>query len=76
MVYVVDRIEEGVAVCENLETGEKLELDAQKFLNGAKEGDVIRHGADGYVIDTDFTKQRKAELADRLNRLFEKHKGQ
>ena len=73
MAYIIDRIENGVASCECLETGDKLEIAASNLPKGAKEGDAIRNDGAGYTIDSAFTKQRKAELSDRLDKLFKKH---
>jgi hypothetical protein len=57
-----------------METGETLEINVTKMPKDLKEGDIFRQCTDGYIIDEEYTKQRKSELADRLNRLFEKHK--
>jgi len=73
MVYIIDRIENGIAVCESLETGGKLEVEAKDLPKRAKEGDTIRDDGGTYLIDAALTKQRKSELSDRLDRLFKKH---
>ena len=72
MVYVIDRIEGGIAVCESLETEDNLEIPVADLPKEAKEGDVIRKGCRGYAIDAALTKRRKEQLSDRLNRLFNK----
>jgi hypothetical protein len=75
MVYTIDRVDSGIAVCENLETGKSIEIAMTSLPKGAKEGDVIRKDGDGYIIDSALTEQRKTELSDRLDRLFKKHNG-
>jgi len=72
MLYVIDRFEGAIAVCESLESGEKLQIMVRNLLSSASEGDVIRKAANGYIIDADATCQRKAELSDRLNRLYKR----
>lgn|GEM_PF-259839 len=69
MVWVIDRIVNGVAVCECLETGETMSITPPQ---GAKEGHVLRGEGQGFVVDQAMTKQRQAEMATRLNRLFER----
>ena len=73
MVYVIDRIESGIAICESLETEANLEVAVDDLPHGAKEGDVIRKVEGNYIIDSELTRQRKTELSTRLNRLFKKH---
>ena len=74
MTYIIDRIESGIAVCESLENGEKLEIAISNLPKEAKESDAIRESGDGYIIDAALTSQRMADLSKRLNRLFNKHK--
>jgi len=66
-------MDNGIAICECLESGDRLELEINHLPENAKEGDVIRREGDGYVVDQALTKQRKDELTDRMNRLFKKH---
>ena len=73
MLYIIDRIENGIAVCECKETGERLEIEVKVLPAKAKEGDIIKKDNDSYILDLSLTKKRKAELTDRLNRLFQKH---
>jgi len=76
MIYIIDRIENEIAVCESLNSGEKLEIGIANLPKNAKEGDAITKDGDIYTINYDLTKQRKAEMRERLNRLFQKHKPQ
>jgi len=68
--FVVDRIVGGTAICECLETGEKIELDAKKRPPNCREGDILRTTNDGCVVDIEATRKRKEQLSERLNRLF------
>ncbi|MCL2376817.1 MAG: DUF3006 domain-containing protein [Defluviitaleaceae bacterium] len=74
MIYVIDRIENGIGVCECLETGAKLEISRAHLPKGAKEGDVIRRlHENSFAIDIELTKKRRDSMSDRMNRLFEKN---
>lgn len=70
-MIIVDRIEKDKAVCEI--NGEKTKnISLSKITNDVREGDVlIDKTGDGsfYIIDVIKTKERKANLAERLNRL-------
>ena len=71
-IYAVDRIENDTAVCECLESGNRLNIDVSVLPLGAKEGDVIVCDGDRFVIDKVRTEDRHKRLSNRLNRLFEK----
>jgi len=72
-IYAVDRIENDIAVCECMESGERLNIDVSALPSGAKEGDVLMRDGDGFVIDKIQTEDRRERLSNRLNRLFEKN---
>jgi hypothetical protein len=73
MVYIIDRIENGIAVCECMESGSMLEIAIANLPKGVSEGDAIRGDDGSYILDSAMTKQRKTEMANRLDRLFKKH---
>ena len=71
LTFIIDRIEEGIAVCENTETGAPVEIAANLLPKAAKEGDIIRKDSENtYTIDHAASKQRLAKLTERMNRLF------
>ena len=73
MIYVIDRIENGIAVCECLETGAVLEISKKNLPKGAREGDVIRRQDEhSFSIDAELTKKRRENLTNRMNRLFKR----
>ena len=66
-MLIIDRIEEGLAVCET-ENGSMVELSL--FPDGAKEGDVLVQNKTGeYVIDTEKTAYRRAEAVKLSSRV-------
>jgi hypothetical protein len=72
-MYIIDRIESDIAVCESMEDGGNLEIAVACLPKGTKEGDAIRNEGNCYTIDSALTNRRKAEMASKLDRLFEKH---
>ena len=72
--YAVDRIEGGFAVCECLQTGARITLDVKMLPKGLKEGDILREREGGYLIDEAGTRERAQDLAERVRKLFEKHR--
>ena len=73
MRYVVDRIEEDFAVCENEETGEMEQIDVFYLPDGVEEGDIIIYDEDfdEYYLDYDEKKIRKARIEDRMEDIWE-----
>ena len=70
-MIIVDRIENGIAVCEiNGKTIKDIPLS--KISNNVHEGDVlIDNSGDGsfYVVDVETTKQRKTNITEHFERL-------
>ena len=73
-LYAIDRIERDIAVCECLQTGERITLDVSALPPKAKEGDLIRREGEGFFIDKARTEERLRKLTNRMNRLFDRHK--
>jgi len=74
MAYAIDRIENGKAVCECLETGESIMVDIEELPKEVKEGDIIDYDGENYTIDDCTTKQHLYALTDRLNELLNKNR--
>ena len=71
--YAIDRIERGKALCECLQTGERITIEQSALPKHAKEGDILRQMGDAFVIDETHTEERQRDLTNRLQRLFERH---
>ncbi len=72
MKYSVDRIEENIAVLQDLETKELKEVDLSKIPMNLKEGDILEE-VDGNLIKRDDIKNnRKIALRQKLERLKRK----
>jgi len=66
--YAIDKITNGIATCECIQTGETIEIAPPK---GAKEGDLLHPAADGtFTINHEATNSRRKRLEARLQKLF------
>lgn len=70
-MLIIDRLEEGIAVCEP-ENGPMVELPLAKLPQGVREGDVLIPNGEGYRIDLEETRRRRAEHAALFTRLSRK----
>ena len=70
--FSIDRFEENFAVCENLETGEFLNIPIYDLPQNAKEGSVIKFENGIYFLDIDSTKSKQSETKNLVNKLFKK----
>jgi len=74
MTYIIDRIEDGIAVLECQATKEIIELPRKALPRGAREGQMLLKEEDGFVIDKAGTQKRKDEMRARLDRILGKNK--
>jgi hypothetical protein len=72
MVWAIDRIVDGVAICESLGSDDNMRIELAMLPEGVKEGDIIRQNGDSFVIDTALTNERKKNMTERMNKLFGK----
>jgi len=68
--FVIDRIESGIAVCEQLDTGDFREFKIALLPKGAKEGDVLNFDGTTLTLDRECTAARKEKIQSMLNQLF------
>lgn len=73
MRFVVDRIEEDFAVCENEETGEMEEIDVFLLPDEIDEGDILIYDEDldEYYLDYEEKKLRRARIEDKMEDIWE-----
>lgn len=65
-MLIIDRIEEGIALCEG-ENGETVSLT--EFPSAAKEGDVLVQTASGWQIDAAETAKRREQSLYRTRQI-------
>lgn len=69
MNYSIDQIIENIAVCENTDTGEKIELYLSELPQNIKEGNIITLKDGKYLLNSDEETLRRQRVQDKLNRL-------
>lgn len=69
MKYIIDRFEEGNAVCEQ-EDRTMLLISRSLLPSDAKEGDVILYTDGVYQVDKEATLERKKEIEEKRRKLF------
>lgn len=69
MKYAVDRIENNMAVLENIETGEIMEVKLKKLPKGVLEKDIVDFVDGKYCLNQQAKDKRIADLRARLERL-------
>ncbi len=69
MKYSIDRIENNIAIIQNIVTGEKQEIDISLLPEDIKEGTIIKK-EEVYTIDEETTNKQKADIQNRFNNLI------
>lgn len=72
MIYIVDRIEDNIAVLENMKTKETVEVKLNTLPSKVKEGSVLKYENKKYTIDKKEEEERKKTILDKFNRLKNK----
>ena len=70
MKFTIDRIEENIAVCQNVDTKEIVEIEVRNLPNEIKEGSVIYFDGNSYVIDEEEENIIKKRIEDKMNKLW------
>lgn len=70
MYYIVDRIEENIVVCENVNTKEIVSIEISNLPNGIKKGQVIKYINQKYEIDKEETEKRKQIIHEKTKNLW------
>lgn len=70
--YSIDRIEENIAVCEEIETHKIININKKDLPSNCKEGDIIILSNGKYLIDKEETIKQKNEVSSMVNSLFKK----
>jgi hypothetical protein len=66
MYYIIDRIENNYAVCENSQTHEMKNILLTELPNQIKQGNVIKMENGIYILDKKIEEQRKAEIREKI----------
>ena len=69
MKFAVDRIEENIAILENITTQEKIEIAIEQLPKGLHEGAIIVVKGNKYILDSQEEDKRRKRIQEKLNRL-------
>lgn len=72
MKYSVDRIEEGIAVCED-ENGGRMTVKVEELTFDVKEGDIICKTNSGFELLPDETAEKKKRMANLQKSIFNRN---
>ncbi len=70
--FSIDRFEGNFAVCENLETGEIINIEKSLLPENIKEGSILKYENSIYTLDINETKLRQENIKNIVNNLFKK----
>ena len=70
MKYIIDRLEEGIAVCEN-ELKKLISIPKDLLPDGLKEGDVLEEQEGRFLRDEQGTEARRKEMRKKLMDMFD-----
>lgn len=68
----VDRFEGEFAICENLQTGEMIDIKKSLLPLNIKEGSILKYENGNYVLDFETTTQKQENIKNMVNNLFKK----
>lgn len=69
MKFAVDRIEENIAILEELESKIKKEVDITQLPNEIKEGSILKYTDNLYQLDVIEEENRRQNIKERFSRL-------
>ena len=69
MKYAIDRIEENIAILEDINTKEKLEINVNELPKEIKEGSILLFKDNKYMIDEAEEEKRRKIILEKFNKL-------
>ena len=73
MIYIVDKIENDIAVLENKDTREIINVNISCLPSLIKEGSILKYDGSKYYIDNELERKRRQDLLERFKRLKNKN---
>lgn len=71
MIFSVDRIKDGILICEDIENGELHEIKPSKKIAGIKEGSIIEVKGDEIKLKEEIYLKRKEKILKLKSKLCE-----
>jgi len=72
MKYAVDKIEDNIVTCENIETKKKIEINVNDLPRNIKDGSIIVFENNQYKVDESEEKLRRLSILEKFNKLKKK----
>lgn len=69
MKYALDRIEEDIAILENIETGERRKISIQHLPPNIHEGTILKEKNNTYTIDIQEEEKRRKLIEEKFKKL-------
>lgn len=69
MKYAIDRIEENIAILENITTKEIIEVELSLLPPNIQESNILIYENNEYKLDTETESKRKEDILNRFNKL-------
>lgn len=69
--FTIDRIEDNIAVLENRETKEIVNVDISKLPQNINEGEILNKINGKYILDKDKTEEVSNRIKNKMNNLWE-----
>lgn len=69
MKYALDRIEENIAILENIETGERRKISIFNLPQNIHEGTILKKENNTYLIDTKEEEKRRKLIEEKFKKL-------
>lgn len=69
MIYIVDRIENNIAILENKDTKEIIEINLKHLPKSTKEGNILIFKNNTYTRDLELEKKRRQSILKKFNKL-------
>lgn len=70
MKFAIDRIEGNIAVCQNIENKEIVEIDVCNLPKEIKEGSVVFFDGKDYFLDEEEENKIRKRIQDKMNKLW------
>lgn len=70
MYYIVDRIEKDLAVCEESDSGNMIQIQLEKLPENIKEGDALIKKDNEFFIDEELTEKLRRKAIMRMKQVF------
>lgn len=70
--FSIDRFEESFAVCEDLESGEMINIEISKLPESCKEGSIITLENGIYSLNIEKTLEKQEKISKMVNNLFKR----